>query len=148
LADRLPAGEYAAEALFRAGLSRHRQGRYEEARQNWQRLLEEYGTSEHRSRTLFWLGRASLEHGDNEDGMGYLSQLMASDPTGYYGLRAADLLRGSPPEDPPDLYQLDSYTMGDEGERLALEEWLRSWAGDEEGQPIWQLAPRVRNDLL
>ncbi len=146
LVERFPAGEFAAESLFRAALNCYRLGRYDEARQDWQKLLEVYGTSEQRSRTLFWLGKASLDHGDTEDGMGYLSQLLASDSAGYYGLRAADLLRGAPPEEPPDIYRLDLYTMGDEGERLALEEWLRGWAGDEEGQPLWELAPRVRQD--
>jgi len=147
MVERLPAGEYAPQALFRAGLGHYRLGRYDEARNTWERLMAEYGTSEQRSRTLFWLGKASLEHGDAEDGLGYLSQLLASDPTGYYGLRAADLLRGDPPENPPDIYQPDLYNMGDEEERLAFEEWLRGWAGDEEEQPLWQLAPRVGGDL-
>ena len=148
LVERFPAGEYAAQSLFRAGLGHYRLGRYEEARQTWERLLQEYGTSDMQPRTLFWLGKACLEQEDTEDGLGYLNQLLASDPADYYALRAADLLRGGDPENPPDIYQQDLYDMEDEGERLAFEEWLRSWAGEEAGQPLSVLAPRLRNDQL
>lgn len=145
LVERFPAGEFAAQALFRAGLNRYRLGRYEEARQTWERLLVDYAASDMRSRALFWLGKACLEHAETEDGLSYLNQLVASDPAGYYGLRAADLLRAGPPQNPPDVYQPDLYTMDDETERLAFEEWLRNWAGEEQGQTMSALAPRVRD---
>jgi soluble lytic murein transglycosylase len=148
LVERFPGGDLAAQALFRAGLGHYRLGRYDEARQTWERLLAEYGTSDMWARTLFWLGKASLEHGDTEEGLEYLNQLLVTDPTGYYGLRATDLLRGVPPENPPDIYQQELYQMGDEGERLAFEEWLTGWAGQGQGQPASELAPRVRNDPL
>jgi soluble lytic murein transglycosylase len=148
LVERFPAGEYAAQALFRVGLNHYRLDRYEEARQVWEGLLQEYATSEIRSRTLFWLGKAGLEHEDLEDGLAYLNQLLASDATGYYGLRAADLLRGGPPDYPPDMYQQALYAMENDAEQVALEEWLRTWAGGEEGLPLSELAPRVRDDAL
>ncbi len=148
LVERFPLGEYAAPGLFRAGLTHYRLGRYEEARDMWERLLREYGTSEMRSRTLFWLGKVCLQHEDVEEGTEYLNQLLASDATGYYGLRATDLLRGGPPDYAHDIYQQDLYTMEDEAERVAFEEWLRVWAGGEEGQPLSELASRVMQDSL
>jgi soluble lytic murein transglycosylase len=148
LVERFPAGEYAAQALFRAALNHYRLDRYEEARQAWERLLQQYGTSDMRSRTLFWLGKACLEHEDVEDGLDYLNQLLTSDATEYYGLRATDLLRGAPPDYPVDMYQQDLYTMDDEAEQVAFEEWLRTWAGAGEGQPLSELSPRVRDDAL
>jgi soluble lytic murein transglycosylase len=148
LVERFPAGEYAAQALFRVGLNHYRLHRYEDARQVWEGLLQQYGTSDMWSRALFWLGKACLEHEDVEDGLDYLNQLLASDATGYYGLRATDLLRGGPPDYPADMYQQDLYVVDDDAEQVAFEEWLRIWAGGEEGQPLSGLAPRVAQDSL
>jgi len=148
LLERFPTSEYASLALFRAGLAHYRLGGPEEAGQTWDQLVEEYPESEMRPRALFWLGKAAPERGAVEDGVGYLQELATSDPAGYYGLRSADLLRAGPPENPPDIYAQDLYQMDDEGERLALEDWLTGWAGDADDQPLRELAPRVRDDQL
>ena len=148
LAERFPAGDYAAQALFRAGLAHYRLGRYEEARQTWGGVVEGYPSSDERARVLFWLGKASLEYGDTEAGLDHLNAVLATDPTTYYGLRASDLLRGGPAENPMDIYSSDRYDMEDEGERLAFEEWLVSWAGAGEGQPLGEPSPKVTNDPL
>jgi soluble lytic murein transglycosylase len=148
LVERFPAGEYAPQALFRAGLAHYRLEQYDEAREAWETLLEQYAQSDMRPRALFWLGKSALEQGDLEAGSGHLEDLAASDAGGYYGLRAADLLRGGLPENPPDIYASDLYQMGDEAERLAFEEWLSGWARDSDGQPLVELAARVANDQL
>jgi soluble lytic murein transglycosylase len=148
LVERLPASEYAPPALFRAGLQQYRLGQYDDARQTWETLLQEYPQSDMRPRTLFWLGKSSLEQGNEEEGLAYLSQVPALEEGEYYGLRASDLLRGGDPENPPNVYSLDLYRMGDPDERLELEEWLAGWAGGNEGQPMSELAPRLRDEPL
>jgi soluble lytic murein transglycosylase len=148
LAERFPAGEYAPQALFRAGLAHYRLGQYDEAQQVWQTVLGQYAESETQSQALFWLGKTALGLGEVEDGVSYLQELTASDAGAYYGLRAADLLRGGPSENPPDIYALDLYQMGDEAERLDFEAWLSGWAGDSGGQPSGELSARVANDQL
>jgi len=148
LTERFPAGDYAPQALFRAGLAHYRLEQYDEARQAWETLLEQYAQSEMRPRALFWLGKTALELGEVEDGVGYLEDLAATDVGGYYGLRATDLLRGGPAENPPDIYASDLYQMGEEAERLAFEEWLTGWAGDGDGQPLGELSATVANDQL
>ena len=148
LVETFPASDYAAPSLFRAGLQRYRLGQYDDARQTWETLLQEYPQSDTRPRTLFWLGKSCLEQGDEEDGLAYLSQLPALERGAYYGLRASDLLHASEPDNPPDIYSLDIYRMGDPDERLELEEWLAGWAGEDEGEPLWKLAPRLRDDSL
>jgi len=148
LVERFPAGEYSPQALFRAGLAHYRLDQYDEASQAWETLLQEYPQSEMRSRALFWLGKTALELGEIEDGVGYLEELTASDATGYYGPRASDLLRGGPPENPPDIYASDLYQTGDEAERLLFEGWLTGWAGDGDGQPLGELSAGVANDQL
>jgi soluble lytic murein transglycosylase len=139
---------YAPQALFRAGLNQYRLAQYDEARQSWQTLLEDYPQSDARPRALFWLGKSSLENGEVENAEGYLQGLLDSDGAGYYGLRAADLLRGGWADNPPDVYSPDLYRMDDEGERLALEEWLATWAGAGGDQEMHGLSPLVASDLL
>ena len=148
LIEQFPAGEYAAQALFRVGLTYYRLGQQDSARQAWETLLQDYAQSEQRLRALFWLGKTYLERGEVESGVGYLQSLASSDPSGYYGLRAADLLRGTPPQNPADLYALELYDMQDDAERLALEEWLAGWAGQAGGQSPNELPQRVRDDRL
>jgi soluble lytic murein transglycosylase len=146
LAETFPAGEYAAASLFRAGLALYRLARYDEAHQTWERLLADYPQSEMRSRALYWLGKSHLELADQEQAVEYLNELVIDDPGAYYGLRAADLLRAGPPESPSNVYAPDLYDMADEAERLELEQWLVGWAGQQDGEQISDLAPRVTND--
>ncbi len=147
LAETLPAGEYAAPSLFRAGLAYYRLARYDEAYRTWERLLEDYPQSEMRSRTLYWLGKSHLEQGDQEGAVAYLNELVVDEAGAYYGLRAVDLLRAAPAQSPSNVYALDLYDMADEAQRLELEQWLVSWAGQQEGQQFSDLSPRVTNDL-
>jgi soluble lytic murein transglycosylase len=146
LAETFPSGEYAAPSLFRAGLALYRLARYDEAYQTWGTLLEDYPQSEMRSRTLYWLGKSHLEQGDQEAAVGYLNELVLDDAGAYYGLRAADLLRAGPPQSPSNIYALDLYDMADEGQRLELEQWLVSWAGQQEGGQLSDLGARVTSD--
>jgi soluble lytic murein transglycosylase len=147
LKEGLPAGEYAAQCLFRAGLAHYRLARYDQARQTWETLLEEYPQSEIRWRTLYWLGKTLLEQGDEEQALGYLNELVIDDAGEYYGLRAEDLLRAGPLEDPADVYALDLYDIADEGQRLEFEQWLVGWSGQEEGQQLSELALRITDEL-
>jgi soluble lytic murein transglycosylase len=146
LRERYPSGEYAAQSLFRAGLAHYRLARYDQACQTWETILEEYPQSEVRWRALYWLGKTHLEQGDQEQAVSYLNQLVIDDRGEYYGLRAADLLRAGPLENPAHVYALDLYGMADEGQRLELEQWLASWAGQQEGQQMSELAARITDD--
>lgn len=148
LLERFPASEHVSSALFRAGLAHYRLGRPEEAGQVWDQLVAEYPESGMRPRTLFWLGKMAMEQGAVEDGVAYLQEAASFDAAGYYGLRSADLLRAGPAEKPPDIYAQALYQMENEGQRLALEQWLTGWAGDAQQQPPWELSPRVRDDRL
>lgn len=126
-AGQYPASEYAAPALLRAGLQHYRLGKLEQAIADWETLAETYPGSEYRAAGLLWLGKGYLATGQPLSATAALSQAVEIDPTGYYGLRAADLLADPlAPPFPPTDYRPPSDP--DEG-RAQAEAWLADWVG-------------------
>ena len=121
-----PESEYASEALFRAGLQFHRLGEPEDAKAMWQTLPQAYRESSHGAAALFWLGKLYLDEGDAATAEAALRKAAIADPTGYYGLRATDLL-----DDPLSM----PFQQAESGQsnydrttaQLEAEEWLAEW---------------------
>lgn len=87
-----PTSDYAPPALLRGGLQRYRLGAPDAAIADWRALVDGYPQSSYRSAGLLWLGKAYLAAGQTLSATDALSQAVQANPTGYYGLRAADLL--------------------------------------------------------
>ncbi len=94
-----PTSDYAPPALLRGGLQHYRTGALDAATALWRALADGYPRSSYRAAGLFWLGKAYLAAGQTLSATDALSQAVQADPTGYYGLRAADLL--ADPNAPP-----------------------------------------------
>ena len=140
-----PDSEYATEALFRAALQFHRIGEPQDAKATWQTLTETYPESPHRVAALLWLGKLSLAEGDaNAAGAAFQMAEMV-EPTGYYGLRAADLLDDplSVPFEPSDRAQ-----WGPVGTvaRNEAEEWLVDWLALDGVAQVRELPPVLAAD--
>ncbi|MGC9333230.1 MAG: tetratricopeptide repeat protein [Anaerolineae bacterium] len=86
-----PAYDNADEALWRAGFGYYRSGDRQKAISSWQALLEKYPGSAYRSKVLYWLGKVEAEPAQGD---GYWSQLVGSDPHGYYALRVKQIQSG------------------------------------------------------
>ena len=125
LAQTYPLREYAAQALFRAGLCTYTLAQYEKAEDAWLELAAR-GDPDLKSQGLFWLGKAALAQGDEEGGEKYLAQAAAAAPTSYYGLRAGGL---------------NGQEAGDREEEQDMEEWLLVWA-----DPVGDLEAVLRED--
>src|SRR3972149_4369771 len=63
---------------------------------HWTRYLERADAGG-AARARFWLAKAALAAGDNATANAHLRAAAAAAPWGYYGLRAAALLAGTPP---------------------------------------------------
>ncbi|MFN3763363.1 MAG: transglycosylase SLT domain-containing protein, partial [Anaerolineae bacterium] len=87
-----PTSDYAPPALLRGGLQRYRQGAADAAVADWRALVDGYPQSAYRAAGFLWLGKAYLAAGQTLSATDALRQAVQADPTGYYGLRAADLL--------------------------------------------------------
>ncbi|MBI4786589.1 MAG: tetratricopeptide repeat protein [Chloroflexi bacterium] len=144
--------ERAAQALFRAGLSYYQLQEFQTAQARWQLLSERYPQSDHFTAALYWLGKASMVHGQTDAAKGYWTRAAAvtqevfkSYQRNYYAYRAQQALK--PPQSAPErgLYDAARYAM-DPFPRADLEKWLLSWAKASAAAPS-VLAPAVRADL-
>jgi soluble lytic murein transglycosylase len=124
IADVAPSSEHTAEALFRAGILRFKQGRPAEAAAIWGRQRGLAADEESQARAYFWAAKASEAAGDQaaaERDFGLGAALPGAD---YYTLRARALMSpkefpsGELPEGDPDW--------------TVIEEWLRTQYGPED----------------
>ncbi len=91
LLDQFPGALQAAEARFRLGLLAYLDGDLAEAERRWREATVD---ADHPARASFWLGKA-LDAAENRDGaMAAWETARQRDPTGFYGLRASELLVG------------------------------------------------------
>lgn len=141
-ADASSAWEGGPEALFRAGLLRFAQGRPGDASLLWIRYQEAAPDAEGRARAAFWLARAHLGMGDRPEANEFLSAAANAAPLDYYGLRAADIVRGETRLPAPGDVTPEATDWA------AAERALAGWAGPEDTLasdlllhgPAWQRA--------
>jgi soluble lytic murein transglycosylase len=96
-----------------------------------------------RAAALVWVGKARKAQG-NDGGAAEAWQAAAeADPTGYYSLRAADLLAGRTPFQSPGIpeFLTDAQT-----ERAEAENWLRSTFTLAGPEPLSGLSPSLTGD--
>jgi soluble lytic murein transglycosylase len=108
-------GPRAAEARFRAGLAEWVSGRADAAAGQWQRLTTE-PDARTQARARYWLGRSADRAGDAASAGQWWTAVRALDPTGYYGLRAAQRLGQGLPVP---LFHAD--------DAAATGSWLATW---------------------
>jgi len=92
-----PASEDAILAQFEAGICYYRLGYFDKAQVTFQRnsLLATVPTE--KARAGLWVGKTLEKLGKNEDAAIAYKQASEADPTGYYSIRAAQLLTGQSP---------------------------------------------------
>jgi peptidoglycan lytic transglycosylase len=125
IADVAPSSEHTAEALFRAGILRFKQGLPADAAAIWGRQRSVAADPESQARAYFWASKASEAAGDDAGAERDLALAAALPGADYYTLRARAVLNsqdglpsGDLPEDDPDWG--------------LIEEWLRTQYGLED----------------
>lgn len=141
LADNYPTSNFAPDALYWAGRSAFLQNQPELASKTWQRLLEDYPDSTLASFGGYWQSRALRALGDEQAAEAVLTEV-AQRTDEYYGLRARDVLAGTPPQSVPLV--LPSPTQLVE-ERADAEVWLADWL-DLTRAEIAVLKPEVQSN--
>ncbi len=157
-----PNSDYGPSALFRSGFQSYQLGELEDAAVAWDTLAKDYPDASCRLAALntslkaypdtpcrlpalLWLGKARLAQGDREAAVAVFEQLVAADPSGYYGLRAADLLVDPSAPSFPRGQNADWGTAADrQGE---AEEWLTGWLGVDATGDLGKLDPGLAADL-
>ena len=122
VADEYPTVEQVTDALYLAGISRYRQQDYAAALTTFQRQLLLATEPEDLARAYLWIGKTQNALGDETSAQDSWQQGQSTDPAGYYGLRARDLLMDRAPFETPSNINLNPDM---EKERKEAETWLR-----------------------
>lgn len=97
LADEYPNSDYAYMGIFFSGINRFRQQNYADAQTFFQRAAALATDPTETAGAYFWMGKATQAGGDDAKAQEYWQQAMKQDPTGYYSIRARDLVTGRQP---------------------------------------------------
>lgn len=122
VADEYSGSEHIPTALFLAGITRYRLGDQAGALTTFQRDLLLSTKPEDKARAYLWIGKIQQQSGDNASAEASWQQAQAADPSGYYGLRANDLLVGRAPFAPAASTNLN---LNLDQERKEAEAWVR-----------------------
>jgi soluble lytic murein transglycosylase len=133
-----PGYEQSMRSLFLAGVSRYRVGNYSSALTTFQALLDNAVTLEERASAYFWQGKSLSAMEDMAGAQQAWEQAASTDPTGYYSERARDILRGRPPFDPPEAFDLSRDISS---QRLEAEAWMRTAFSLPEGADLSSPGP-------
>ncbi|HAV75748.1 MAG TPA: hypothetical protein DCX53_00175 [Anaerolineae bacterium] len=122
VANEYSASEQVPDALFLAGVTRYRFEDLTGALALFQRDLLFSSSGEDRARAYFWIGKIQDQLGDRPAAEQSWQQGHLADPTGYYSLRARDILLGKPPfQSSPTI----SFEPDMAKERQAAAVWMR-----------------------
>jgi soluble lytic murein transglycosylase len=122
VADEYPASGQASQALFWAGIARYRTQDLTQALSDFQRSLILADKPEDQARASLWIGKLQQKLGDLTATQNAWQQAQALDPTGYYSVRARDLLTGLAPFASPLIYNPNIDITAERDEAAA---WVR-----------------------
>jgi soluble lytic murein transglycosylase len=134
----------APDARFRAGLLAYRDGDSAAAQATWNDLITWYPYSKSAQGARFWLGKTHLQTGNVVSATEMLSEAAAIGPWDFYGLRAADLLKGREPFAFTDAPIAACDTPEDQA---TAETWLAGRLGLESSAGIATLPPELLDNV-
>lgn len=114
--------DYGWRSLFMAGITYFRLANYELALTTFQRALVFAADAEEQSAADFWIAKTYHAQGNPDQAAVYWEQCTSRDPTGYYSVRAREVLLGQPPMGESFDYSL---TVDWQAERHLAEGWVR-----------------------
>lgn len=122
LPDRFASDPTIGNAWFQAGIARYRQGNFPHANDDFQKNLLLATEPADRARSLLWVGKTYAAVNDKGNAASAWEQAQAADPSGYYSLRARDLLENRAPFAAPPSMNLK---VDINAERKEAAAWLR-----------------------
>ena len=128
LAAEYPGYAQAGEAAFRQGLTAYAQGDPYTASTLWRATLEATTAPAARARLITWMGLAAQMAGQMEQADIHWAEAARIAPESYYGLRASDLLKHTPPRLASGLAaQVSSGLPSTDAAWEALHVWATGW---------------------
>ncbi len=129
LGNEYPSSSETFQALFFAGMLYFRLAEYEKAQLALNKALVLSLDPLETSGAHLWLGIVHMQTGDLEAARDAWRAAKASDPNGYHGLRAQELLDGVEPFAPPEKVDFSAGMQSQENwgkEKTIAEAWLRT----------------------
>ncbi|KAF0111016.1 MAG: hypothetical protein FD147_1222 [Chloroflexi bacterium] len=117
-----PGSEEAYPGLFKAGILYYRLDDFLKSQITFQRLLVLAATPEEKAAANLWVAKSLEKQGKSEEARIYYQQAVNADPTGYYSIRATQILKGQTPF--PGAVNIDlavDYTT----EKMGADRWMR-----------------------
>ncbi len=118
-----PSSDESYEAMFRSGIVTYRLQNFQDAQIIFQRLLVLANSTEEQAATNFWVAKCLEKQNKNNEAITYFQQAASADPTGYYSIRAEEVLAG---QNPFPASQSIDLSIDLEGTREDADDWLRS----------------------
>ncbi len=138
-----PASELADRGAFEAGIVRLRLGETDAARTAFELAETQADEPREHAAALLWIGKARLAVGDVAGSQLSWQASAAADPTGYYSVRAEDLLAGLAPFT---SFRSPNLAPNLEAERAQAEAWLRTTFAVTGPDPLSSLSPELESD--
>ena len=121
LIDEYPLYENSKSALFLAAISSYRIADYETALAYLNRMLLVSGIPDDQAQANFWIAKVYQKRGDPHNKQRYLEKAAELSSTGYYSLRAAELLDGADYLSSKAAYELN---VDLENEKIIADQWM------------------------
>lgn len=95
--DEYPGAEEGYTGLFEAGICYYRLGDFTQAQVIFQRTVLLATVPADKAAAALWVAKTLQAQKKDEEARGYLQQAVEADPTGYYSIRADQILNGEQP---------------------------------------------------
>lgn len=117
-----PSSEDAILAQFEAGICYYRLQRYSDAQIVFQKnSMLASGTAD-KARAYLWIGKSLDQQYKHDEALKYYQQASSADPTGYYSIRAQQIIDGQSPFPPSSSINLGVNWVKEENN---ADEWMR-----------------------
>lgn len=117
-----PSSSYGWRGLFLAGITNYRIPNLDAALNTFQRALVLAANPQEQSAADFWIAKTYQAQGKTDQAHTYWEQCARRDPSGYYSVRANEVLLGVPPFGEAFDYSLN---VDQTAERNLAESWMR-----------------------
>ncbi len=135
VASTYPADELADQALFLAGITRYRLGEWSASLADFEAAREAASDPARQAAAYLWVGKVRSVLGEQAAAEQSFRAAQLSDPGGYYGLRAGEILAGGTPFQPVEGIRFPDEQALSQA-RLETEAWMRTAFGIEESIPL------------
>lgn len=122
LFDQYPGAEQAYPGLFNAGILYYRMGEFSNAQLTFQRLIVLTENPGEQAAASLWVAKSLEKQGKTAEAGEYYLKAATADPTGYYSIRAAQIINNQSPF--PPIQNID-LAVDYKDERVKAERWMR-----------------------